>query len=445
MKVNKYVIGSTIVAALGGFLFGFDTAVISGTTGVLEKVFNLGSFGLGFTVSIALIGTIIGSLAVGRPGDYFGRRRTLSIMAVLYAVSALGCAIAWDWYSLLIFRFIGGLGVGGSSVMAPMYIAEISPARLRGRLVAVSQFNIVIGILMAYFSNFIISGILGQEAWRWMLGVETLPAVLFFFLLFLIPFSPRWLVKVGRPDEAREILTKIGEADVDVELEEIKLSLKSEKEQSKIKLFTPQYRKPILLAIMVAAFNQLSGINVIMYYAPRIFEMTGLGSEAALLQTVGIGFTNLIFTVIAMMVIDKLGRKKLLLIGSVGLALFMGLAGRAFIMKDFNGYAVMIYLIGYIACFAFSQGAVIWVFLAEIFPNKVRSKGQALGSFTHWIGNAIISWMFPVIATIPWIGGGGAFMFFSVMMVLQFLFVWKWLPETRGKSLEQIQAELGIQ
>ncbi len=444
MKSKMFVIGCTVVAALGGFLFGFDTAVISGTTSALETVFNLNEFWLGFTVAVALIGTIIGSILVGKPGDAYGRKRVLVILAVLYAVSAMGCAFAWDWFSLLFFRFIGGLAVGGSSVMAPMYIAEISPARLRGRLVAVSQFNIVIGILVAYFSNFLIAGTIQTDSWRWMLGVETLPAILFFILLFFIPFSPRWLMKQGRREEAKAILLKIGEDNVEQELNEIEASLKIELSSAKEKLFSPKFKKPILLAIMVAAFNQLSGINVIMYYAPRIFEMTGLASDTALLQTVAVGATNLIFTIIAMTVIDKFGRKTLLLIGSVGLTFFMGMVGRAFILESFNGYAVLVYLIGYIAFFAFSQGAVIWVFLAEIFPNMVRAKGQALGSFTHWVGAALVSWTFPIIANLPGIGGGGAFIFFSLMMILQFFMVWKWLPETKGKSLEQIQKELGI-
>ncbi len=444
MKGKSFVISCTLVAALGGFLFGFDTAVISGTTAALKQVYSLDNFWLGFTVAIALLGTVIGSLAVGKPGDLIGRKRVLVILAIFYAVSAAGSALAWDWYSFLFFRFLGGLAVGGSSVMAPMYIAEISPARMRGRLVAVSQFNIVSGILVSFFSNFLISGLIETDSWRWMLGVETIPAMLFFVLLFFIPFSPRWLVKQGRIKEAGAILTRIGEANVQQELDEIIGSLKAESAGKKVNLFTKKYQKPILFAVLIACFNQLSGINAIMYYAPEIFKMTGLAADAALLQTVAIGVTNMLFTILAMTVIDKFGRKTLLLVGSVGMVVFMGLTALAFYTQNFGGYAVMFYLVGFIAFFAFSQGAVIWVFLAEIFPNKVRAKGQALGSFTHWIGAAAISWLFPVAANVPWIGGGNAFMFFSVMMILHFIFVWKWLPETKGKSLEQIQKDLGI-
>jgi len=444
MKGKSYVISCTIVAALGGFLFGFDTAVISGTTSSLERVFNLNEFWLGFTVAVALIGTVIGSIAVGKPGDVFGRKRVLVVLAVFYTVSAVGSALSCSWFSFLFFRFLGGLAVGGSSVMAPMYIAEISPARMRGRLVAVSQFNIVTGILVSFFTNYLIASLIKESAWRWMLGVETLPALLFFVLLFFIPFSPRWLVKQNRIEEAGVILTKIGEPNVKQELDEIVESLKIETESKKEKLFTAKFKKPIIFAVFIAAFNQLSGINAIMYYAPRIFEMTGLAANTALLQTVAIGVTNLIFTILAMTVIDKFGRRTLLLIGSVGMVVFMGLVALAFYTRHFGGYAVMLYLVGFIAFFAFSQGAVIWVFLAEIFPNKVRAKGQALGSFTHWVGAATISWLFPVAANVKWIGGGNYFMFFSVMMILHFIFVWKWLPETKGKSLERIQKELGI-
>ncbi|HPG40062.1 MAG TPA: sugar porter family MFS transporter [bacterium] len=444
MKGKSFVISCTLVAALGGFLFGFDTAVISGTTAALKQVYSLNDFWLGFTVAIALIGTVIGSIAVGKPGDLYGRKRVLIILAVFYTVSAVGSALAWDWYSFLFFRFLGGLGVGGSSVMAPMYIAEISPARMRGRLVAVSQFNIVSGILVSFFSNYLIAGSIQNDAWRWMLGVETIPAVLFFALLFFIPFSPRWLVKQNRIEEARAILTRIGEPNVQQELDEIVESLKAESAGKKEQLFTAKYKKPVLFAVLIACFNQLSGINAIMYYAPEIFKMTGLAADTALLQTVAIGVTNMIFTILAMTVIDKFGRKTLLLVGSVGMVVFMGLVALAFYTQNFGGYAVMFYLVGFIAFFAFSQGAVIWVFLAEIFPNKVRAKGQALGSFTHWVGAAAISWLFPVAANIPLIGGGNAFMFFSVMMILHFIFVWKWLPETKGRSLEQIQKDLGI-
>jgi len=313
---------------------------------------------------------------------------------------------------------------------------------LRGRLVAVQQFNVVFGIMLAFISNFAIASVISTEAWRWMFGIETIPAVLFFGLLFFIPFSPRWLVKKNRSPEAKDVLIKMGETDVDKELEEIEESLKSEFEEAKEPLFTKKYKFPIVLAVSIAVFNQLSGINAIMYYAPRIFEMTGIGNNTALLQAVAIGVTNMLFTILAMMMIDKFGRRRLMLIGSIGVTVFLALVARSFYFQDFDGYSVMIYLIGYIAFFAMSQGVVIWVFISEIFPNRVRAAGQSLGSFTHWFLAAVITLSFPVIA--QRFGGVYAFSFYAMMMVLQFLFVWKIMPETKGKSLEEIQKEFNI-
>lgn len=442
MKLRGYVIGSTVVAALGGFLFGFDTAVISGTVSSLETVFALSDFWLGFTVAVALIGTIIGSLSVGKPGDAYGRKNVLIVLAVFYTISAVGSALAANWYLFLTFRFIGGLAVGGASVMSPMYIAEIAPAAYRGRLVAVQQFNVVFGILIAFLSNYFLATIIQENAWRYMLGVESIPALLFFLLLFLIPNSPRWLVKKDRVDEARDILTKTGEPDPEKALSDIIKSIEVLSDQASEKFFSKKYALPIFTAMLIAFFNQMSGINAIMYYAPRIFEMTGLAMDTALLQSVAIGVTNMVFTIIAMSIIDKVGRKTLLLVGSVGMVFFLGMVAREFYLQDFGGYDVMLYLVGYIAFFAMSQGAVIWVFISEIFPNKVRSQGQALGSFTHWTMAAVVSWSFPIMAS--GIGGGNSFLIFAIMMVLHFIFVWKWIPETKGKSLEQIQMELGI-
>lgn len=442
MKQWRYLIGSTVIAALGGLLFGFDTAVISGTVSSLESVFALNEFWLGFTVAIALIGTILGSLSVGRPGDIYGRKQVLIVLAVFYTVSAIGSALARDWYLFLSFRFLGGLAVGGSSVMSPMYIAEISPAKIRGRLVAVQQFNIVFGILLAFLSNYLVASVVQQHAWRYMLGVEAIPAFLFFLLLFVIPRSPRWLVKTDRVDEARDVLGKTGEPDVERAIRDILDSLKQKSDAAREKFFSKKYAVPIIAAVLLAFFNQMSGINAILYYAPRIFEMTGLPMDAALLQSVAVGMTNLVATIIAMVLIDRMGRKNLLLIGSVGMVLFLGLVAREFYLQDFGGYEVMFFLIGFIAFFAVSQGAVIWVFISEIFPNKVRAEGQALGTFTHWTMAAVVSWTFPVMADV--IGGGHSFMIFALMMVLQFIFVWKFIPETKGRSLEEIQRELGI-
>jgi sugar porter (SP) family MFS transporter len=443
MSGKTYVIRNTIIAALGGFLFGFDTAVISGVEGSLETIFELNRFWLGFTVAIALIGTAAGALSISRPGDYFGRKKVLIGLAVLYTLSALGSAFSQSWYSLLVYRFIGGLAVGGSSVMAPMYIAEISPARLRGRLVAVFQFNVVTGILIAFLSNYLIDTYAENYSWRWMLGIMAVPSLIYFVLLFFVPNSPRWLVLKKRTPEAEEVLKKCGSLDVKAEIDDIVESLRIELDGVKEKFFTRKYRIPIFAAVMVAVFNQLTGINAVMYYAPRIFEMAEVSRNIALLQSVAIGFTNMIFTMIAMSVIDRYGRKTLLLIGSVGMAFFLGMVARSFYIQDFEGYAVLVYLLGYCAFFAFSQGAVIWVFISEIFPNKVRARGQSLGSFTHWAMAAVVSLNFPILAKS--IGGGNSFMFFAAMMVLQFFCVWRFIPETKGKSLEQIQKDLRIE
>lgn len=426
----------TLTAALGGMLFGFDTAVISGTTKFIQPYFGLTDAGLGFTVSIALIGTVIGSIIIGRPGDMYGRRAMLMICAVLYFISSVGCAIADSWAMLLIFRFIGGLGVGAASVMAPMYIAEIAPGHLRGRLVAIAQFNIVAGILIAFFSNYLLVDI-GETNWRWMFGVQAFPSVLFLALLFFIPESPRWTVKKNLIAKARDILQKVGSADVETELNDIVSSLKEESGKENTKLFQKKYSFPISCAIWLAVFNQLSGINVILYYAPMIFEKTGIAADTAMLQAVAIGVTNMVFTLIAMLFIDKFGRKTLLLIGAAGMFISLGGAAIRFYQNDFSGMGILVYIIGFIASFAFSQGAVIWVFLAEVFPNKVRGQGQALGSFVHWIMNAIIAWIFPVM--LSGMGGGAVFMFFAVMMIPFFIFVWKVMPETKGRSLEELE------
>ena len=359
------LIAATLIAALGGFLFGFDTAVISGTTEWLKNVYSLSSFGLGFTVASALIGTILGAVAVGKPADKYGRRNTLFMLAVLYFVSAVGSAIAWDWSSFLIFRFIGGLGVGGSSVVSPMYIAEISPAKYRGRLVAVTQFNIVLGILIAFLSNFIIAEMnLGAVEWRWMFGVEALPAFLFFILLYFNPFSPRWLVAKDRIEEAKGVLEKCGTdtGNIGEEIEAIRISLDKEHYLKDESIFQKKYAKPILLAVAIAMFNQLSGINALMYYAPQIFKMAGAGSESALLQTVAVGGTNLIMTMLALVVIDNLGRRKLMLIGSIGYILSLSTTAWAFYTygSEFTaagGWVVLISLLVFIASHAVGQGS----------------------------------------------------------------------------------------
>ncbi len=442
MKLTAALIKSTVVAALGGLLFGFDTAVISGTTGSLTSVYRLTPGLLGVTVSAALIGTIVGAMFAGIPGDRYGRRDSLRVLAILYVLSALGCAFAWNWDALVVFRFIGGLGIGGSSVLGPMYIAEIAPAAWRGRLVGVFQFNVVAGILLAYLSNFLISVqhfAINME-WRWKLGIAAAPAAIFLALLFAIPRSPRWLVKKQRIPEARSVLQLIGEENYEQELQEIILSIDAEHGHADEPLFSSKYRLPIFLAITVGMFNQLSGINAILYYLNDIFAAAGYSQISGDVQAVAVGLTNLIFTVIAMSVIDKFGRKKLLLVGAVGTAIC--LAGVALIFTANRHRNLLLWLlVGFIASFAFSQGSVIWVYLSEVFPNRVRAKGQSLGSLTHWLTNAIISFAFPTVAawskSIP-------FAFFAAMMVLQFFVVLFIYPETSGVTLEQMQKKLRV-
>ena len=440
MQLNAALLKSTIIAALGGLLFGFDTAVISGTTRNLTEVYQLNPHLLGITVSSALTGTIVGAMFAGIPGDRYGRRDSLRVLAVLYVVSALGCAFAWNWSALVMFRFIGGLGIGGSSVLGPMYIAEIAPAKLRGRLVGVFQFNVVSGILLAYLSNFLIgTWRLDVDAeWRWKLGIAAAPAALFLILLFTIPRSPRWLVKKQRVAEARAVLRLIGEQNCEQELQEIVESIDAEHGHADEPLFSRKYRLPIFLAITVGMFNQLSGINAILYYLNDIFGAAGFSRMSGDVQAVVVGLTNLIFTVIAMSVIDKVGRKRLLLIGAVGTAIC--LAGVAAIFSANRHHELLVWLlVGFIASFAFSQGSVIWVYLSEVFPNRVRAKGQSLGSLTHWLMNAAISFVFPTVAarskSIP-------FVFFSAMMVLQFFVVLFVYPETSGVTLEEMQKKL---
>ncbi len=446
-----FVFRCSLVAALGGLLFGFDTAVISGTTEALQNLYGLSEGWLGFTVASALIGTIVGSITVGWPTDRIGRRNILIWIGALYFVSAVGSALAWDWYSFLMFRFIGGLGVGGASVASPMYIAEISPARSRGRLVALAQFNIVLGILLAFVSNYVITLLdLGDIEWRWMYGVEALPAAVFFLLLFFNPRSPRWLMSKGRQDEAQAVLSRVqGDTKaVAAELQAIQESLDLEHHSMRERFYSLKYIKPILLACTIAVFNQLSGINALLYYAPKIFKMTGAGGESAMFQSVLIGLVNLVFTMAALATIDRLGRKKLMLVGSVGYVLSLGAAALIFFAQgeDFSPLAGLV-LLGalmlFIASHAFGQGAVIWVFVSEIFPNRVRARGQALASCSLWVANALIAQVFPIM--LGGLGGGACFAVFTAFMVLQLFWVITYMPETKGIPLEEIQKRLHIE
>jgi sugar porter (SP) family MFS transporter len=433
MKNSKVLVWS-IVVALGGFLFGFDTAVISGAEKAIQILWQLTAVEHGFTVSIALIGTVLGAMLGGIPADRLGRKQTLFWIAVLYLISSLGSALAHNWQLFLIFRFMGGLGVGASSVAAPMYISEISPAHSRGKMVGLFQFNVVFGILIAYFSNYFMQDI-GENAWRWMLGIQAVPSIIFLLAILYVPESPRWLImKKGKVDEARAILTLIDPESSEQTLSDILTTTKNTQSQPKAKLFSAKYKSPVSLAIMFAIFNQVSGINAIIYYSPRIFEMTGLGTKSAFLSSAGIGFVNFAFTLLAINFIDRFGRRTLMLIGSVGLIVTLSLVARAFFIQDFTG--VPIFLFVYIAFFAFSQGAVIWVFISEIFPNEVRANGQALGSFTHWFMAAVVAFSFPIIA--EYLGGGITFSFFALMMIVQLIFVWRIMPETKGTSLERL-------
>ncbi|MGC2614903.1 MAG: sugar porter family MFS transporter [Terracidiphilus sp.] len=440
MRPNLNLMKATLTGALGGLLFGFDTVVISGIIDSVVKLYGLSDAGKGWTVAIALIGTVVGSFSAGVVGHKLGSRETLRLTAVLYIVSALGSALAWNWPSLMIFRFIGGLGIGASSVLGPVYIAELAPAKWRGRLVGAFQFNVVFGILVAYTSNYLIRLLhLGATEWRWQVGVAAVPALGFLILLFGIPRSPRWSASRDRIDEALEVLKLMGEPEPEAELADIRKALAEEHASAHEPVFRWKYRYPLFLAITIGAFNQLAGINAILYYLNDIFQAAGFSQLSGDQQAIAIGFTNLIFTMIGMSMIDKLGRKTLLLIGAAGTA--SCLAGVAWIYRSNSHQGMLVWLlIGYIAFFAMSQGAVIWVYIGEVFPNRVRSKGQGVGNASHWTMNTIIALTFPWAAA--HMGQSVPFVFFSVMTVVQFLTVLFTYPETKGQTLEALQRKL---
>jgi sugar porter (SP) family MFS transporter len=439
--LNRYLVKATVVGALGGLLFGFDTAVIAGTTEQLSSVFHLTPWTLGLTVSIGLAGTILGALTSGVLGQKIGGREALRIMAILYTLSAIGCAFAWNWDALMVSRFIGGIGIGGSSVLGPVYIAELAPAKWRGRMVGLFQINIVVGILLAYLSNYIIvMQHLGALQWRWEFGVAIIPSAIFLVLLYGIPRSSRWLVTTNQTDEALDVLRLMGSPDSEAELKEIMDSVHLERGVKLEPLFNGRYNLPIFLAISIGLFNQLSGINALLYYSNSIFASAGFSSNSAALQTVGVGLVNLLATFLGMSLIDKLGRKTLMLIGSVGMVVALSGVAAVFFTKTHQGLLVWLFML-FIIFFAISQGSVIWVYIAEVFPSRVRSKGQSVGSSSHWIMNAIIAGTFPYIAAkshaLP-------FVFFAAMMAVQFFVVLFIYPETKQRSLEQIQANFGI-
>jgi len=439
MKISSQLLRCSGVGALGGLLFGFDTAVISGTTQQLREAFQLSAWSLGTTVSIALWGTVLGCAGSGVLGQKLGGRSALRVMAVLYIASAAGCAFAWNWPALLIARFIGGLGIGGSSVLGPVYIAEVAPARWRGRLVGMFQINIVLGILVAYLSNYIISSMnLGAMEWRWELGIATFPAILFLVMLYTIPQSPRWLAANGRSHEALEILTQLGSHDPRAEMAAIDASLQRTHRHENTPLFQRRFALPIFLAASIGLFNQLAGVNAILYYATDIFRAAGFSRMSGNLQSVLIGVMNLVGTAIGMSLIDKAGRKTLLVVGSIGTGLCLAGVAVVFLTHTHPGMLVWL-LMAFICFFAASQGAVIWVYIAEVFPTQVRSKGQSLGSGSHWVMNAIIAFAFPVVAQRS---NGAPFVFFACMMLLQLIVVWKVYPETKGRTLEELQVQL---
>lgn len=435
--MRRYLYFVTFVAALGGLMFGFETAVINGAIYYVVEHFQLTEFMKGFVVSTALAGCVVGALSIGKPGDKYGRRYMLKIMAALFLFSMLGTGLATNIWIFVFARFMGGIAVGGASVLTPMYISEVSPPKIRGKLVATSQLAIVTGILVAFFSDYMIDSLL-HGSWRWMFLAGVVPSAVLWFLLFFISRSPRWLVKIGQDDEAREVIKRVNpDENVDVLITSIKDSLKEEAANKNVPLFKKPYLRLAIIGIAVGMFNQLAGINVIMYYSTDIFREAGFSGEAALFQSVLIGLTNLVFTIIAMSIIDRFGRKFLLYVGAIGMSVFLGLFSWAFITDTKSGFILLSLLIGYIAFFAFSQGAVIWVILSEMFPNSVRAKGTAIGSFSHWIFNFGIALLFPVISSI--IGVGYVFVFFTVATMLSLIFYRYALIETKGKSLEEIE------
>jgi sugar porter (SP) family MFS transporter len=440
MRPNLNLIKATLTGALGGLLFGFDTVVISGAIDALVRLYSLSPQNKGFTVAIGLVGTVIGALGAGQVGQRIGGRETLRITAILYVISAVGCAFAWDWNSFLVFRFIGGLGIGASSVLGPVYIAELAPAKWRGRLVAAFQFNVVLGILVAYTSNYLIRLMqLGATEWRWQVGVAAIPAVIFLALLFFIPRSPRWSASQNRIDEALAVLKMMGEPDPDAELADIRSALAEEHATAHERVFQWKYRYPLFLAISIGAFNQLAGINAILYYINNIFGAAGFSEISSDQQAIAIGATNFVFTLIGMSLIDRIGRKTLLLIGAVGTACCLARVAWVFATQSHQASLLWL-LVTYIAFFSVSQGAVIWVYIGEVFPTAVRSKGQGVGSASHWFMNTLIQLEFPVV--VHNMSASTPFVFFSAMTVLQFFVVLFTYPETKGQTLEELQRRL---
>ena len=453
--MKPLVIRSALVASVGGLIFGFDTAVISGTTEQLKSYFHLSDAYLGWAVGVALLGTILGALVAGKPADRYGRKPVLFVIGILYLVGALGSALATNIVMLEVFRFLGGLGVGAASVCAPIYTAEIAPAKVRGRLVGLVQFNIVLGILLAYLSNTIVRAVVANHEtdWRWMFGVMAVPSAIFLIMLFTVPETPRWLMANGREEQGREVIGRLTMTPEEAreQVAEIDASLAAAANAPSVPFFTKPHMKVIMLAFTIAMFNQMSGINAILYYAPVVMERAGASTDAAFLMSVAVGVMNLIATMTALTVIDKIGRRSLMIIGSIGYLISLGfLSGLMFYYeKVLNGafdsmssVLVLVGLLVFIAAHAFGQGSVIWVFISEIFPNRIRGRGQSLGSLTHWVFAWLTSTFFPPV--IAALGGGTAFAIFFVFLVGQLIWVLRVMPETKGVPLEEMEAKLGL-
>jgi SP family arabinose:H+ symporter-like MFS transporter len=435
-KDSKFLLLASTVAALGGLLFGFDTAVISGAIPFLQPYFKLDDISLGWTVSSLLAGCMVGVISAGKPADTFGRKTILMLAALLFLVSAIGSALSSHHLVFVGFRVIGGIAVGAASMLSPMYISEISPAARRGQLVSLNQMAIVVGILLAFFSNYWLSGT-GDNNWRWMFAVMGIPAFLFLVMLMLVPESPRWLVQKGRENEAGDILIRINGGEIArLELAEIRESVQEEKGTYR-EVFSSGMRPVLWLGILLAVFSQVTGINSIMYYAPVIFQKTGTGTDSALLQTVTIGGVNFLFTLVAIAWVDKVGRKPLLVVGTIGMAISLTALSLAFYMHRFEGFLILAFILLYIASFAASLGPVTWVAIAEIFPNKLRSKAMSVAVVALWLSNFAVISLFPVM--LNRLGGGAAFLIFDVMCLLLILFVLLKFPETKGKSLEELE------
>lgn len=439
MKKSLYLY--SFVAALGGLLFGFDTAVINGALPFLRDYFQLSQAMEGWAISSAILGCVIGALFIGRPGDIFGRRLMLRIIALLFLVSAIGSGLATNLTSFIIYRIIGGIAVGGASVLSPTYISEITPAKYRGRFTITFQMAIVIGILLAFFSDYLLLGV-GENNWRWMFISEAIPAGLFFVMLFFVARSPRWLVKSGKLEEAKATIIKVN-SDVDSNqlIEEIRQSIDEKLVNSLGAIFRKPYIKLLYLGIFLGVTNQLTGINIIMYYSTEIFREAGFSTESGIAQTVVIGATNLLFTILAMIVIDKLGRKKMLLSGALGMSVFLALFAHAF-LTNIGGYVLLGYLVCFVAFFAFSHGAVVWVLFSEMFPNNIRARGVSISSFSNWTANALTIFLFPIIARTFTNGIGYLFAFYALATFISFFVFKKYIVETKGKTLEALEKEV---